>query len=102
MKELTVEQYIKEIDSYFKALRQVPRGIQTMIRAGQSVQTDDQAERTHVFQINEALKYLEKTALSEMVNLSESLRALERLRHEPQEPKADPEITDPNVDLPEV
>ena len=74
-----------------------------MIRAGQCVQTDDQAMRTQVFQINEALKHFENTALREMVNLSESLRALERIQHEPPEvDKGDPDIADPDVDLPEV
>ena len=104
MKELTLEEYIKEIDSYFKALRKVPRSIHTLIAAGQCIQRDseDQGVRTQVFQINEALKHFENTALREMVNISESLRALERIQHEPPVDKGDTEIDAPDIDLPKV
>ena len=105
MKELTLEEYITEMDACFTALRKVPSGIHTMIEAGRSVQknTDDQAVKTQVFFIDNALKHLQTTALNEMVNISESLRALERLQNnQPEVDKGDPDIADPNVDLPEV
>ena len=102
---ITIEQYIEEVSKYLTVLRQAPGSMKTMIAAGQCIQRDseDQDVKTQVFLISEALKNMERITLIEMFNISESLRKLERLQHATPEPeKAEPEIADPDADLPKV
>ena len=104
-KELTLEEYIEGVSKYLTVLRQAPGNMKPMIAAGQCIQRDseDQDVKTQVFLISEALKNMERITLIEMFNISESLRKLEKLQHEPPEvDKGDTEIDAPDIDLPKV